>query len=175
MTLTVENGEGLAIADALVSVAGADAYHEAIGHTAWAAASTDGKEQAIRRATAYLSSLPWAGLRRRGRDQALGWPRCGLMDREGYGIDADTVPPEIVNACAEIALQELASPGSMTPVVTPADDKVAKREKIGELEIEYAIGSFGPDAHRAVITKVQALIGPFLSRGNPLSGGSMRV
>lgn len=175
MALTVETGSGSATADALVSVADADAYHTAIGNAAWAAASTDGKEQAIRRATAYLSSLAWDGLRSRGRDQALAWPRGGVVDREGYGIDSYTVPVEIKNACAEIALQELASPGSMTPVVTPADDKVAKREKIGDIEVEYAIGSYGPDAHRAVLTKVQALIGPFLMRSNPLSGGSMRV
>lgn len=176
MSLTVETGAGLVDADALVSVAVADAYHSAIGGSAWAAATTDAKEQAIRRATAYLSGLSWAGLRTHGRLQALAWPRGGVLDREGYGIDSGEIPIEVQRACAEVALQEMASPGSMTPAVTPASEPLTKREKVGEIEVEYAVGSVSVEARRPVLTKVNALIGQFLAvQGNPLVGGSFRV
>lgn len=177
MTLTVETGAGLSSADALVSVDYATTYHAAIGNTAWASATTDAQEKAIRRATAYLDKMPWSGLRTHGRDQALAWPRGGVIDAEGNGINNDEIPAELQQACAEVALQELSDPGSMTPTVTLASDQIAKREKIGEIEVEYSVGSTSVEARRPVLTKVNALIGQFMiaARSNPLVGRSIRV
>ncbi|MFA7308193.1 MAG: DnaT-like ssDNA-binding protein [Hyphomicrobium sp.] len=161
MALTVETGAGLSNADALISLAGADAYHLALEHSTWTGADAD-KEAAIRRATSYLSnSVIWSGVRTRARDQALAWPRAGMIDREGYGIGSDEIPIEIERAAAELALQELVSPGSMAATVTASD--AVKREKIGQIEVEYANAMATAAAHIPVLTIVRDLIAPFIS------------
>lgn len=162
MALTVETGTGSSSADALDSLANVDAYHTARGNAAWT--GTDAlKEAAIRRATAFLSSaFSWQGLRTHGRDQALAWPRSGVVDREGYGIVSDTIPIEIRQALAEIALRELVTPGSMTPDF--AANELAKREKVGEIEIEYALANLTAEAARPVLLVVKDLVGQFMAK-----------
>lgn len=54
MALTVEDGTGVASADSYEARATADAFHSARGNAVWAAATTDERDQALRRATDYL-------------------------------------------------------------------------------------------------------------------------
>lgn len=163
MSLTVETGTGSALSDALISIVDADAYHTARGNTAWTGADAD-KEAAIRRATAFLSnSFIWAGLRTNGRSQALAWPRGGVVDQEGNGIESDEIPVEIKDACAEIALRELVTPGAMNPDFTASE--MVKREKVGPLETEYALASVSADAQRPVLLVVRDMISQFLASG----------
>jgi hypothetical protein len=177
MALTVETGAGLADADAFVSVADCDAYCEARGLTDWTGAADSPasiKEAAIRRATAHLSTgYPWMGLRRRGRLQALAWPRTDIVDREGYSVAFDALPIELVQACCEIAAREVATPGFMTPDVVMIDR--VRREKVGSLETEYAdVGAY-PEAAKPVVFVVRELIGQYLnSSGGMYSGGVAR-
>lgn len=164
MALTVETGSGSSSADALDTLANVDAYHTARGNTAWTGADAL-KEAAIRRASAFLSSsFTWQGLRTHGRDQSLAWPRSGVVDREGYGILSDTIPIEVRQAVAEIALRELVTPGSMTPDFSA--NALAKREKVGEIEVEYALADLSPAAARPVLLIVNDLIGQFLAKGS---------
>lgn len=175
MALIVEDGTGLASADALISVAEADAYHTAMANVAWTGSDAE-KESAIRRASAYLSnSYRWQGYRLNGRDQALAWPRTGVMDAEGYGIGSNEIPVEIRNACAEIALRELVSPGSLTPDVNPSEK--VKREKVGALEVEYENARLDDDANRPVLLIVRDMISQFLAAGagSSLAGSAYRV
>lgn len=174
MTLTVETGTGSASSDALVSIATADAYHTARGNATWTGADAD-KETAIRRATGVLNGYAWQGLRTHGRDQALAWPRSGVIDREGYGILSDQIPVEIVNACCELALRELVTPGTLTPDLIPADS--VKREKVGPLEVEYANPAMSVSAARLQVSVIGPLIDQFLMKGagNMLAGSSYRV
>lgn len=161
MALTVETGSGSSTADALVSLAGCNTYHAALGNSDWTGTDAD-KEAAIRRATAVLShGFSWAGLRSHGRSQALAWPRSGCVDAEGYGIASDTIPVEIIDACCEIALREIVSPGSVVPDVTPSE--AVKREKVGSLEVEYVGAATSPAAHRPVMALVGAKLQPFLA------------
>lgn len=177
MALTVETGIGLADADAFVSVEDCDAYCAAHGLTDWTEAADSPaslKEAAIRRATAHLSNgYRWMGLRRRGRDQALAWPRIDAYDRESYVISYEVVPVEVVHACCEIAAREVATPGFMNPDVIMVDR--IRREKVGSLETEYAdVGAY-PEAARPVVFRVRELIGQFLaSSGNTISSGVAR-
>ncbi len=178
MALTVEGGSGLPSADALISVLDATAYHAARGNAEWASGSySEGdREAAIRRATAFLSnSFTWAGLRTHARNQALAWPRSGVVDQEGNGIDSDEIPIEVSDACAEIALRELVSPGAMNPDFTSSE--LVKREKIGQIEVEYALRSANADAQRPVLLLVRDMISQFLKAGsgNPIVGKSFRV
>ena len=174
MALTVETGSGLSTSDALASVSAADAYHAALGNAEWTGADAD-KEAAIRRATSFMChALAWAGLRSHGRSQALAWPRSGCLDIEGYGIASDVIPIEVTNACAEIAMRELVSPGSMSPDVVIADS--VKREKVGPIETEYTAAAQSAVAHRPTLLLVREMLAPFLaSRGADIFGKAVRV
>lgn len=175
MALTVETGTGSASSDALVSLADADTYHEAKGNAAWAAGDDSDKETAIRRATSALNGYNWQGVRTNGRSQALAWPRAGVVDREDLAIASDEIPQEIVDACCELALRELATPGVLTPDLTPGD--AVKREKVGSLEVEYANPSTDLSDARMQVSIVGPLVNQFLKygSGSSLSGTSYRV
>lgn len=163
MALTVEDGTGLAAADALISVAYADTYHTARGNSTWTGTTT-AKEAAIRRASAYLStSFTWQGYRVRGRSQALAWPRNSVLDEEGYSVPSDEVPDEVEQACAEIALRELVAPGAMTPDYTPSAR--IKSATVGELAVSYDLSRTDADSARPVLLVVRDLLGPLLKRG----------
>lgn len=173
MALIVEDGTGLANADALVSSAFCDAYHLARGNTAWTG-SADVKEPAIRRATAYLSnSFAWRGQKRLRRAQALAWPRTDVTDEAGEAVAYNAVPVEVQQACAEIALAELIIPGCMTPAVVMADR--ISREEIGQIKVEYALGG-SVDAYRPNMTIVSDLLSGLLCGStNPLVGSAVRA
>jgi len=178
MALTVEDGSGIPNSDALISVLDATAYHAARGNAAWASVSySEGdREAAIRRATAFLSnSFTWAGLRSHNRNQALAWPRSGVVDQEGNGIDSDEIPIEVSDACAEIALRELVAPGAMNPDFTSSE--LVKREKVGQIEVEYALSSTNADAQRPVLLVVRDMVSQFLKAGagNSIVGTSVRI
>lgn len=174
MPLTVEDGTGLAAADAFVSLADADAYHTARGNSTWTGDDAD-KEAAIRRASFFLSnSFRWKGYRLNGRTQALAWPRHDVVDGESWSVSADAVPQEIRDATAEIAVRELVSPGSMTPDVTMADK--VKRERVGPIEVEYANASAAADASRPILLIVRDMIGGLLAgSSNALVGRAVRA
>lgn len=165
--LIVEDGTGRADADALTSLTYCDAYHGAQGRADWTGEDAD-KEAAIRRATAYLSrSITWAGVRTHGRSQALAWPRSGCVDIEGYGIKSNEIPSEVIDACAELALIELTTPGALSPVVVPADAIV--EETIGPITTKYAAPLAGVNEHRAASAMVRDLIAPFVCNGGTSS------
>ena len=163
MTLTVETGSGLSDADALISLAACDAYHSAMGNASWDGADAD-KETAIRRATSFLcNAYSWAGIRTHGRLQALAWPRSGCIDVEGCIISPSIIPVEVTNACAEIALRELTSPGSMSPDVVTA--QAVKREKVGSIETEYTGNATSAFAQRPTLLMVGEMLAPFIAGG----------
>lgn len=167
MPLTVETGEGLADADALISLAECDAYHLARGNNGWTGEDAD-KESAIRRASSFMShSFRWMGLRRRGRDQALEWPRSGVYDHEGFSIPYTSVPFEIRHATAEVAFRELVSPGSMNPDFTP-QERIASA-KVGPISVTFDDRRADADASRPTLLVVRDLIGPLLDQR---SGGA---
>jgi hypothetical protein len=164
MTLTVEDGTGLAAADAFVSVANCDTYCTSHGLTDWTDATSDpdADEAAIRRATAWLSTaFRWSGAKLNGRSQALAWPREDATDGEGEDIATDEVPVEIVQATCIAAAYERANPGGLSPSVTMTDR--VKRERVGSLEVEYAGAAQTPESARPVLTRVMDLIGGLTS------------
>lgn len=171
MTLIVEDGTGLADADALISLEYANAYHAERGNV-WTASSTE-KEQAIRRASRFLSdSFIWDGLPKRPRVQSLAWPRTNVTDRDGYAVTANAVPPEIQRAVAEIALQEAATPGSMNPTYTPSGR--VKSERVGDLAVEYDLSRTDEDSARPILLIVRDMVSDFLDAGGTRLVGEAR-
>lgn len=140
MALVVEDGSGLADANAYAALATVNAYHTARANAAWT--GTDAaKEAAIIRATELLdASFAWRG-EIATEAQALRFPRSGLTDRDGREIAADALPTQIQKACCELAALLIAGAGvggdfGSTSTATGA----VKRIKAGPTEIEFAAG-----------------------------------
>ena len=107
---TLVTTAGSATANAYVTLAVADQYHEdrpAVG-TTWSGATDAVKNAAILFATKLMDALwDWTGNAVDGT-QALTWPRSGMVDRNGYAIDTDVIPTELQCATAEYARQLIA-------------------------------------------------------------------
>lgn len=138
MALTAEDGTGVVGAESYATEAGADTYFGKRTHTAlyttWNAGTTATKEGALREATEYLDAR-WGQFYRgvkRGTVQGLQWPRSDALDDAGYPLP--DLPPELVNACYELAARALSA--------RLAEDRdrggKVKRERVeGAVEVEY--------------------------------------
>lgn len=145
----MEDGSGVAGANSYVSIADADAFHEARGNSDWTDVSSSpdqGKAAALIRGTAYIDAkyrARFPGSRTNGRDQTLEWPRTDACDAEGEEISSDEIPQEIKDAVCEAALRELSEAGSLMPDVDAGG--LEKRIKAGSVEIErFANGPAAP-------------------------------
>lgn len=115
--LVIEDGSGVAGANAYLSLDDCAAYCLARGLTFVTSPSSDG-EASIIRATAAIDGRyrgVFPGYRTHGRGQSVEWPRLAAYDSEGWLINGDEVPQEILDATCEAAVRELAEPGSMMP------------------------------------------------------------
>lgn len=146
-TFVVEDGTGLATANAYVSVADATTYFENYSDpSAWDLASTADQETALRMATQWIDNRfrgRWKGTPILGT-QRLAWPRSGVVNEEGFGVDDASIPERIEEATAEMALRFLAD-ASVTDIETDTDlttQVVSERKKVDVLETEthYAPG-----------------------------------
>ncbi|GAA2867431.1 hypothetical protein GGQ99_001295 [Aminobacter niigataensis] len=178
MPLIVETGSGSPTAESYVSVADAAAYATARGLT-FPTTPEAAAEQALRRATTWLDGRyrgSFPGSRTNRREQALEWPRINAYDRScpPEYIDKNEIPVEIVNATIEAAVRELAAPGSLSPDVTPG--KIKKSAKVGEIAVEYAVGS-GVTDQRPVLTVIDDVLSSILSisRSPALFGKVLRA
>lgn len=168
MALIVENGTGLADAESYISVADADEYLGKRGDTAWAALTTEQKEQALRRGTDYMVQvfrMRWRGSRVNAV-QALDWPRAFVQrtDFEYSGLNGYTtigglyyypnnvVPPEVAKACAEMATR-----GASADLLPDLGAQVTN-ETVGPISVSYAEGARQDTYYKAV----QLLLAPFL-------------
>lgn len=164
MALNVETGSGSASAESYASVVDADTRLANLGLTNWAPLLTAEKEQALRRATAYMEQsyrTRWQG-NRMTAGQALSWPRYDVCI-EGFTVSTSSVPAEVRNACIDLAFK--AAAGDLNADLT----RGVLREKVGPLETEY-------DPHSPISTRYpsidQQLI-PYL-RGSSACVGLVR-
>jgi hypothetical protein len=138
MAFTVEDGTGVAGANAYIEVAYADAYFTDRGVTAWTG-DTSAKQGAIIRATDYIETR-W-GDRFKGSPefldprQPLGFPRHRLYDRAGQLVEG--IPENLKKATAEYALRALAGELMPDPVTDASGGMViGNRQKVGPIETE---------------------------------------
>ncbi|MDX0408378.1 hypothetical protein CN059_26335 [Sinorhizobium medicae] len=108
----------------------------------------------------------FSGRRTDGYAQERAFPRTGAATYYGEAIPSTEVPAAIINASYEAAFLELTNPGSLSPVVTGS--QTVKREKIGQLEVEYSTSS-STDIDDVValatpvVTTIEGLLWPFLT------------
>jgi hypothetical protein len=173
MSLIVENGTGLANAESYISVADADTYHSNRGSSAWTSLTTAVKEQALRKATDYIEQvyrLRFLGFRHTEL-QALSFPRDEVQRKDFTYLNQfsfypnDVVPTEVANACADLGLR------ASTDDLAPDIERIAKKEKVASLEVEY-------DDTKQAYTKYRAidnLLAPFLSSSSGINRDVVRA
>lgn len=143
ITLTVEDGTGLADANTYVASADADAYFLARANATWASATADAKAAALIQATQYLDTRYTFKGERLTETQALEWPRQPVPIVTTIGIVADvwstpsnfyTWPVQrIKGACCEAALRALSA-----TLYTDQDSSIVTSEKVGDIAVTYA-------------------------------------
>jgi hypothetical protein len=135
MAIVVEDGTGLATADSYLSVTDANSYFTNLNNTTWVGSDAE-KEAALRKATSYLdATYVWIGYILK-TTQSLNWPRTSATDSQGRDLD-NSVPQKVKDACAELALASLTD--DLVKIKENSD--YVKKQKVGELEIEYSSGA----------------------------------
>jgi hypothetical protein len=146
MALTPEDGTGLANADTYASEAELATYAAARGVTV---AGTD--TQLLIAAMDYLESKDFIGTKY-SSTQALQWPRNNVMI-DGYSVPYSTIPQLLKDAQIEIALSIDGGTNPLTNI-----DRETKREKVGDIEVEYATGASNRTYLTAAETKLAKLV-----------------
>lgn len=131
MTIVVEDGTVVSGANSYVSEAEFTTFYTARNTTL---SGDYTNEELLTLAMDYIESLRYKGVKRI-YDQDLQWPRVDVYI-DGYYNDVDNIPKELKNGQmqAAIAIDAGNSPQQLSPRKTV-------REKVGELEVEYASGS----------------------------------
>ncbi|MFK0273658.1 DnaT-like ssDNA-binding protein [Ensifer sp. NPDC090286] len=156
-------------------------YGDNDGFTAYATAAgyvfPDGTTDAQKTAARQRGSLVidryeprFSGRRIGGYAQERAWPRTGAQTYYGEAIPSAEVPVAIINASYEAAFLELTNPGSLSPVVTGTS--TVKREKVGQIEVEYATSPSGDIDYAValttpVVTVVEGILWPFVMASSP--------
>lgn len=150
MALIVEDGSIVANANSYSSVADFRTWAESRGKTIGADATV---EAAILRAMDYFESLGFVGYKST-REQRLQWPRNRVII-DGYSVESDEIPDEVLNALYEITLGELEGDSALS-----ATERSTISEKIGEIEIRYSEGESSKRAQPAVRFALRKLTVP---------------
>jgi DnaT-like ssDNA binding protein len=149
MTIIVENGTVVTGANSYVSAADFTAYALARGVTL-----TSGAETLLIQAMDYIESLSFIGTKWT-RDQSLQWPRLNVHI-DGYANDVNHIPQELINAQMQVAMAIDTGNG---PLATVA--RSTKRERVGELEVEYMAGA----AATPIVRTINAMLWKLLANG----------
>lgn len=122
--------------DTYLSVSDADSYWSNRGNTDWSAATTAQKEAALREATQYVDGA-FNFIGHQILENVLAWPRNDVIIEQGNfagkTYDSLTIPPQVKNAVAELALEALAAR------LAPSKERggAIKREKVDVIDVEY--------------------------------------
>lgn len=155
MTITVEDGTLIEDANSYVSEADLEAFAAARGITL----STD-TEILLIKAMDYIESLVYKGVKVEST-QALQWPR-NYVSIDGYLIDNDVIPNELKNGLMQTAVSIDADAGPQQTI-----GRQTIKEKVGELEIQYAPGS----VLNTIDPKINSFLWKLLTAGG--SGGNI--
>lgn len=188
MAFTVEDGTGIATANAYVSIAYVDEYHDGLGNVGWVG-GVDVKQQAIVVATAYVESV--YGMRfigvKKTSSQRLQWPRSGAVDPAGGVYAQDAIPGVLQDVVAEYALRALCLGQQFWPdpaISYPTRDSVgagssqtagaavlaSTKTKVGPIEESYsytAPSSGGTrSSTRPKYPAIEAMLKPLITSGS---------
>lgn len=94
-------------------------------------------------------------------DQERAWPRTGASLR-GVSIPSDVIPLAVIYASFFAAFEDASNPGSLS--ATGSASSGILREKVGELEVQYAGGTSDGTASSItpLISTVDGMLAPYL-------------
>lgn len=122
--------------DVYISVANADTYWSNKNNSTWSAASTANKEKALREATQFIDGA-FSFIGTQNPDNVLAFPRYDVYittgNFAGISYDSTTIPPQVEDACCELALEAL----SARIMAVESRGGLVKREKVDVVEVEY--------------------------------------
>lgn len=162
MSLITEDGTVVVGAESYATVADTTAWHLARGNSTWAGLTNDQMEQALRRATDYMTQAyqpRWKGYRA-SATQELDWPRAGVyiaplaytLAGTSFLVTDTSVPPEVKNACIALALR--AAAGDLLSDLSQG----VLSEKIGPIETTYNKVT----SQRVRYAAIDAMLAPYL-------------
>lgn len=148
MTIIVEDGTGITNANSYVTEAELSAFASARAVTLSADYTT---EQLLILAMDYIESLKYKGYKVLST-QALQWPRTQVYI-DAYYNDDDNIPDELKNGLMQvaIAIDSGNNPQQNIPRKTI-------REKVGELEVQYAPGSVSVVTDKKIMSFLYKLL-----------------
>lgn len=150
MALTIEDGTGKSDAQSYASAATLTAYATARGVTL-TAADDAAKEALLIRAMDYIEQQAFQGYKAT-EAQALQWPRYGVSI-DGYAVGTDTIPQLLIDALCEAATSIDAGTDPLANV-----SRETRREKVGEIEVEYSSTAAATTILEAVENKLTKLL-----------------
>lgn len=149
-TFVVEDGSIVAGANAYISLADANQYHENYGNpAAWSGATDADKEAAIRQATQFLDMEfgPFFKGTRADTEQALLWPRTNVYAVDGFWYPHDEIPQRLKDATAYLALRVIGG-DTLAPDQTDPGDIKKETYKVGPItESKEYVGGKGQEKY----------------------------
>jgi hypothetical protein len=131
MALTIVATAKATNANSFTTLAEAETYIEGrLAVTDWDAETDDNKNRALRMSTDIIDGNEFAGTRTT-QAQRLQWPRFGVVDRDGWQYDSDTVPRPVKEATYELALALTDGTYEVAPDALERYDNV----KVGGLDV----------------------------------------
>lgn len=155
MALIVENGTIVENANSYVDLEYARAYATARGLTLPSVDAT--LEAQLITAMDYLEAL-----RSQYQGTKLGplqWPRYGVTI-DGVELASNVIPKELKDAQCRLAFEV----SSGVDIMPTTSGKYAKREKVGDLEVEYSESL--STSQQPTLTVVDNLLAPLLKQGS---------
>ena len=163
MSLEIETGTGNANADSYVSRQ--EFLDYCLAQYAQVVEDEALTDTSLRRAASYMDSLIWKGTKTNGRNQALAWPRSGVVC-DGNTIPEDEIPREVKAAQFEFARAELAAPGVLSPQGSVLD-AIRNRARVDVIEVGFDTSRVLPDLDnlQVVVTAGMRKVECFLVNG----------
>jgi len=146
MALVIEDGTGKADAQSYASEAELAAYALERGITV---SGTD--TELLIQAMDYIETKNFIG-DKNTKEQALQWPRIGAIT-DGFYIDTDEIPLSLIDSQIEVALS---IDGGINPM--SSETRETKKERVGDIEVEYMDGARPSTYLTAAETKLKKLI-----------------
>ena len=147
-TIVVEDGSGKTDSNSYISEAGLTTYATDRGVTLSGTASV-----LLIQAMDYIEVQSYKGYKYT-EEQALQWPR-GNVWLDGYSVDVDEIPQLLIDAQCEVAI---GIDGGVNPLANVG--RSTKKEKVGDIEVEYMDGARDSTYLAAAESKLSKLLSP---------------
>lgn len=155
MALTVEDGTGLADANAYVDVAFVDAYAQDYGKTAWSnTLSAPQKEVHIRKATQFVDNVYLNDFKPSRKEQRLAFPAVEASIR-GYKVEG--IPVQLKEAVAELAIISV-----NTDLIEAQEERLVLQRTVKAGDVSKS-ETFASPVYKKIFHPVEMILRPLLA------------